>query len=136
MVIERDADAPAAAGPVFLGLAPVIGLAGDDVQHLGELDLLDDVTVGRGLVALLGEVLHLEFQRVHAEVVRQMVQMTPYGPIQMDITTTGVNLGEEEELLEIKTEYVLGMNGQKVADCQMHIRVTPKGSKETTFFRA
>ena len=61
---------------------------------------------------------------------------TPYGPIQMDITTTGVNLGEEEELLEIKTEYVLGMNGQKVADCQMHIRVTPKGSKETTFFRA
>ena len=23
---------------------------------------------------------------------------TPYGPIQMDITTTGVNLGEEEEL--------------------------------------
>ena len=60
---------------------------------------------------------------------------TPYGPIQMDITTTGVNLGEEEELLEIKTEYILGMNGQKVADCQMHIRVTPKGSKETTFFR-
>ena len=33
------------------------------------------MTVGRGLVALLGEVLHLEFQRVHAEVVRQMVQM-------------------------------------------------------------
>ena len=60
----------------------------------------------------------------------------PYGPIQMDITTTGVNLGEEEELMEIKTEYVLGKNGQKVADCQMHIRVTPKGSKETTFFRA
>lgn len=56
-------------------MRPVIGLAGGDVQHLGQLDLLDDVTVGRGLVALLGEVLHLEFQRVHAEVVRQMVQM-------------------------------------------------------------
>ena len=61
---------------------------------------------------------------------------TPYGPIQMEITTTGVNFGEEEELLEVKTEYVLGMNGQKVADCRMHIRVTPKGSKGTTFFES
>ena len=51
----------------------------------------------------------------------------------MDITTTGVNLGEEEELLEIKTEYVLGMNGQKVADCQMHIRVTPKQQRDYIF---
>ena len=61
---------------------------------------------------------------------------TPYGPIQMEITTIGVNFGEEEELLEVKTEYVLGMNGQKVADCRMHIRVTPKGSKGTTFFES
>ncbi len=64
------------------------------------------------------------------------IRNTHIVPIQMDITTTGVNLGEEEELLEIKQNIFLGMNGQKVTDCQMYIRVTPKGSKETTFFRA
>lgn len=59
---------------------------------------------------------------------------TPYGPIQMEIATTQVHLGEEEELLEILTEYALGMNGQPVADCRMQIRVTPQGSKKNTIF--
>ena len=75
VVVERNADALSAAGLVFLCLAPIVGFTGDDVQHLGELDLLDDMAVGGGLVALLGEVLHLERKRVHAEVVRQMVEM-------------------------------------------------------------
>lgn len=60
---------------------------------------------------------------------------TPYGPIHMEISAVRVYLGEGDELLEIGTDYALGMNGQAVADCQMKIRVTPKGTKEgTTFF--
>ena len=75
MVVQRHADPLAAAGRILPGLAPVVRLAADHLQHLGQLDLLNDVAVGSGLVALLGDVLHLQLQRIHAQMVGNVIQM-------------------------------------------------------------
>lgn len=59
----------------------------------------------------------------------------PFGNMEMEISSSRVNVQEEEELIEIHANYLLGMQGSTVADCSMNIRVTPKGDKaHTTFF--
>ena len=75
VVIKCHADAPSAAGLIFLDLVPVVRFLRDDIDHLRQLHILDDVAVGGGLVTLLGQVPHLERQRIHAQMVRQMGQM-------------------------------------------------------------
>lgn len=59
---------------------------------------------------------------------------TPFGTMEMEIATTKVTMEETEELMEIRAEYALGINGNPVADCVMNLRVTPKGDRKGTVF--
>lgn len=58
---------------------------------------------------------------------------TPFGTMEMEIATK-IAVAEEEDCLQIRAEYALGMNGNPVADCLMQVRVTPKGDKKGTVF--
>ncbi len=61
---------------------------------------------------------------------------TPFGTIQMDVTARKVSVNETSKCMEICADYELGMDGRKIADCVMEMRVTEKSAKEeTTFFR-
>lgn len=52
----------------------------------------------------------------------------------MEIATTKMAMEETEDLMEIRAEYALGINGNPVADCVMNLRVTPKGDRKSTVF--
>lgn len=55
---------------------------------------------------------------------------TPYGTMQMGITTTGVELEIQENLVEMKADYALDVNDEYVADCFIQIRAESLGSPE------
>lgn len=55
---------------------------------------------------------------------------TPYGSILMGIDTKHVKLNVMEEQILIDVQYVLDMNYDKVADCRIQMKVTPKGSHD------
>ena len=52
---------------------------------------------------------------------------TPYGELLMGIYTKEMQCHEEERLIKIDASYTLDINGEKVADCEIGIRVRAKG---------
>ena len=48
---------------------------------------------------------------------------TPYGTMQMGIATTGFDVKEKKDGLDIKVDYVLEMNEEYVADCVLQMSV-------------
>ena len=54
---------------------------------------------------------------------------TPFGSMDVGISTAEVALTEEENLLDIRAEYALDINGQFIGDCTVHIIARPKGSE-------
>lgn len=54
---------------------------------------------------------------------------TPFGSMDVGISTTEVALKDEENLLDIRADYALDLNGQLVGDCTVHIVARPKGSE-------
>lgn len=51
---------------------------------------------------------------------------TPYGTLDMGISTMGLSIQCAEELLEMRAEYSLSMNGEFVADCVIEISAEPR----------
>lgn len=54
---------------------------------------------------------------------------TPYGILDMGISTVGLNVKNEEDLIEIRADYSLSMNGEFVADCMIGITAEPRNSQ-------
>lgn len=50
---------------------------------------------------------------------------TPFGTLEMGIATTGIDVVEKEERLDVKIEYSLDMNSEHVADCFLTIQAGP-----------
>ena len=53
---------------------------------------------------------------------------TPYGILDMGISTTGLSVKCEEDFFEIRADYSLSMNGEFVADCMIEIVAEPRNS--------
>lgn len=51
---------------------------------------------------------------------------TPYGTLDMGISTMGLSIQCAEEVLEIRAEYSLSMNGEFAADCVIEISAEPR----------
>lgn len=51
---------------------------------------------------------------------------TPFGKIQMGVSTTGIHVKEENEKMCIRIEYTLDMNDAYVADCTLDMTVLAK----------
>ena len=54
---------------------------------------------------------------------------TPYGILDMGISTVGLYVKNEEDLIEIRADYSLSMNGEFVADCMIGITAEPRNSQ-------
>lgn len=52
----------------------------------------------------------------------------PYGSFLMKITTNGVQIHEEEKLLEVSASYRLDINGVHCVDCDIRIKMEPRES--------
>ncbi len=55
---------------------------------------------------------------------------TPFGKIQMGVSTTGILLREEEDTMRVRIEYTLDMNDSYVADCTLDMKVQSKIKKD------
>ena len=55
---------------------------------------------------------------------------TPYGILDMGISTMGLNVRCAEDLFEIRADYSLSMNGEFVADCMIEIIAEPRNTSE------
>lgn len=53
---------------------------------------------------------------------------TPYGTVEMGIMTTGMELREDSDCIDVKVDYVLDMNEEHVADCSLTIQAGTKDS--------
>lgn len=51
---------------------------------------------------------------------------TPFGQIQLGITTTGITTNVEEDRMQVSIEYTLDMNDSFVADCTLEMNVQSK----------
>lgn len=62
---------------------------------------------------------------------RKTVSMygTPFGEIEMGIATTRYTLEENEDKIALNVCYVLEMNGEHAADCELHVEIFAKGSQ-------
>lgn len=58
---------------------------------------------------------------------------TPYGTMELEIAAWGVTLEKTKEGMKILANYSLGMNQNPAADCEMEIRITPKGERISLF---
>ncbi len=56
---------------------------------------------------------------------------TPYGVLDMGISTMGLNVKNAGDIFEIRADYSLSMNGEFVADCMLEIVVEPRSSQES-----
>lgn len=52
---------------------------------------------------------------------------TPFGRIQMGISTTKIDVKEREDLIQVEVEYSLDMNDNYVADCCLNMDIQAKG---------
>lgn len=48
---------------------------------------------------------------------------TPYGELLMGTYTRSLDVDVSEELIEVSVSYALDINGEKAADCDIHIRI-------------
>lgn len=53
---------------------------------------------------------------------------TPFGTLQMGIATTGLELNENDDSIDMKVDYALDMNEEHVADCYLTIQAQTKSS--------
>ena len=53
---------------------------------------------------------------------------TPFGSMDVGVSTTDVVLTEDENFLDIKAEYAMDVNGTFVGDCVVHVSARSKGS--------
>lgn len=53
---------------------------------------------------------------------------TPFGTLQMGIATTGLELNENDDSINMKVDYALDMNEEHVADCYLTIQAQTKDS--------
>lgn len=51
---------------------------------------------------------------------------TPYGNMMLDMNTESVEISEEEEKICIDAFYALAANYEHLANCEIHIEITPK----------
>ena len=51
---------------------------------------------------------------------------TPFGTLDMGISTTDVDVVETEERIDVKAEYSLSMNDELVADCMLDMSIDAK----------
>lgn len=63
-----------------------------------------------------------------------MLYKTPFGMMEMEIDTHRVGMNEVGTCMDICAEYVLGMNGSPVSDCELQMHITAKGDAEGTLF--
>ena len=54
---------------------------------------------------------------------------TPFGEIEMGIATTRYGFDETEDLIRLDVCYILEMNGEHAADCELHMEIFAKGSQ-------
>ena len=57
---------------------------------------------------------------------------TPFGSILIGIEAGKVKISEQDEEIQVDVDYALDMNYEKVADCNIHMIVKPKGTKDFT----
>jgi len=50
----------------------------------------------------------------------------PFGSFLITTNTTGVQVREEDELLEVTATYELHFNGQHCADCDIQVKIVPR----------
>ena len=55
---------------------------------------------------------------------------TPYGQMLVSTYTTGLDLKESEDEIAMKVEYELTVNYQPVAECEIFMKVIPRGKCE------
>lgn len=55
---------------------------------------------------------------------------TPYGIIEMGISTTNIYFEEEEHRIDVRADYALEMDGMHVADCYIQILIQSKNVRE------
>lgn len=55
---------------------------------------------------------------------------TPFGKIQMGVSTTGIQLYSEENKMCVRIEYTLDMNDSYVADCTLDMNIQSKVKKD------
>lgn len=53
---------------------------------------------------------------------------TPFGDMLLGINVTGMNIREQEDVLEINVAYGLEVNYEDIADCNIRVRAVSKGS--------
>ncbi len=56
----------------------------------------------------------------------QSCYATPFGDFMLDITTTGVDITEENEQILLEVNYDLAANYEALAQCRITIRICPK----------
>lgn len=54
---------------------------------------------------------------------------TPFGNIEMGISTTDYDFAETEDKIRLDVRYVLEMNGEHAADCELCMEIMAKGSQ-------
>lgn len=55
---------------------------------------------------------------------------TPFGKIQMGVSTTGIHLHSYDDRMRVRIEYTLDMNDNYVADCTLDMNVQSKVKKD------
>ena len=54
---------------------------------------------------------------------------TPYGQLNLGIYTGKISVDETEESIEVKAEYVLDVDYEPLAECNIRVHIMPRGSK-------
>lgn len=53
---------------------------------------------------------------------------TPFGEIEMGISTTSYTMQESDDKIDLDVKYALEMNGEHAADCELKLEIMAKGS--------
>lgn len=57
---------------------------------------------------------------------------TPFGSLTIGVNGKKIHVWEEESKIEVDVEYELDMNYEKVADCRIQIKISPRKQKDFT----
>ena len=55
--------------------------------------------------------------------------ITPYGNILIGVDAKKVDIRESEEQIQINIDYALDVNYEHLADCQIHMNITPRNNE-------
>ena len=56
---------------------------------------------------------------------------TPFGEIEMGISTTSYTMHETDDRIDLDVKYALEMNGEHAADCELKLEIMARGSSFT-----